>query len=161
MVLVYSAGTLHIGHAHLCRGLLRPRVSVGIASPPYFFKIYFIRTRVSVCLSVYMIVYPWRPEEDTISCGVRVTGSLSCLTLFLKRAVHILNCWAISLAIHLIFFFSKSLTEPETHCSHRLDGQQAIRICLPLSAVLELQTQTSVPTFHRGSSCLHGKHFTY
>lgn len=110
MVLVYSAGTLHIGHAHLCRGLLRPRISFGIASPPYFFKIYFIRTRASVCLSVYMIVYPWRPEEDAISCGVRVTGSLSCLTLFLKRAVHVLNCWAICLAITLFFLVSLLLS---------------------------------------------------
>lgn len=40
MVLVYSAGTLHIGHAHLCRGLLRPRVSVGIA--PHCFSTLFI-----------------------------------------------------------------------------------------------------------------------
>lgn len=61
------------------------------------------------------------------------TGNLSCLALFLERTVHILNYWAISLAIHLILF-SKSLTEPETHCSHRLDGQQATGICLPLSA---------------------------
>lgn len=39
----------------------------------FFFKIYFIRTRASVYLSVYMIVYPWRAEEDATSCGAGVT----------------------------------------------------------------------------------------